>query len=125
IPSGLHTVYIVALYHPPVRSGIGVTRLSSIVAIALTHKLLRKDYFSPQANRVTLQTIFDPESGEALDQALITYFQTPYSFTGEDVIELSCHGSPVLLLRVIDALLLLGSRAADPGEFTLRALTHG
>ena len=116
---------IVALSTPPGRGGIGVIRLSGIDALALTRKLLRKDHFPPQANRVTLQTIFDPESGEALDQALITYFQTPYSFTGEDVIELSCHGSPVLLLRVIDALLLLGARAADPGEFTLRALTHG
>ncbi len=60
-----------------------------------------------------------------LDQALVTYFQAPHSFTGEDVIELSCHGSPVLLLHVIDALLLLGARAAEPGEFTLRALAHG
>jgi tRNA modification GTPase len=116
---------IVALSTPPGRSGIGVIRLSGADALALTRKLLREDHFSPQANRVTLQTIFEPESGEALDRALITYFQTPHSFTGEDVIELSCHGSPVLLLRIIDALLLLGARAADPGEFTLRALANG
>ena len=80
---------IVALSTPPGRSGIGVIRLSGADALALTRKLLRKDHFSPQANRVTLQTIFDPESGEALDRALITYFQAPHSFTGEDVVELS------------------------------------
>jgi len=116
---------IVALSTPPGRSGIGVIRLSGTHALELMRKLLRKDHFSPRANRVSLQTIFDPESGETLDRALITYFQAPHSFTGEDVIEFSCHGSPVLLLRVIDALLLLGARTADPGEFTLRALAHG
>jgi tRNA modification GTPase len=116
---------IVALSTPPGHSGIGVIRLSGAHALELTRKLLRKDEFSPKANRVTLQTIHDPESGEALDQALITYFQTPHSFTGEDVVELSCHGSPVLLLNIVDALLLLGARAANAGEFTLRALSHG
>lgn len=116
---------IVALSTPPGRSGIGVIRLSGAHALGLVRKLLRKDHFAPEANRVSLQTIFNPESGEVLDQALITYFQAPHSFTGEDVIELSCHGSPVLLLHVVDALLLLGARAADPGEFTLRALAHG
>jgi tRNA modification GTPase len=60
-----------------------------------------------------------------LDRALITYFKTPHSFTGEDIVELSCHGSPTLLLQVVDVLLRLGARAADPGEFTLRALSNG
>ncbi|MFH4243080.1 tRNA uridine-5-carboxymethylaminomethyl(34) synthesis GTPase MnmE, partial [Acinetobacter baumannii] len=55
----------------------------------------------------------------------VTYFQAPRSFTGEDVIEFSCHGSPVLLLQIVDALLRLGARAAEPGEFTLRALANG
>ena len=82
---------IVALSTPPGRSGIGVIRLSGTHALELMRKLLRKDHFSPRANRVSLQTIFDPESGETLDRALITYFQAPHSFTGEDVIEFSCH----------------------------------
>lgn len=116
---------IVALSTPPGRSGIGVIRLSGAHALELTRKLVRKNDFSPIPNRVTLQTLHDPESGEALDQVLITYFQTPHSFTGEDVVELSCHGAPVLLLHIIDALLLLGARSASAGEFTLRALSHG
>lgn len=116
---------IVALSTPPGRSGIGVIRLSGAQVLELVRKLLRSDQFTPEANRVTLQTIIDPESGAVLDRALITYFQAPHSFTGEDVIELSCHGSPVLLLHIIDALLHLGARAADAGEFTLRALAHG
>ncbi|MFL6207742.1 MAG: tRNA uridine-5-carboxymethylaminomethyl(34) synthesis GTPase MnmE [Pyrinomonadaceae bacterium] len=116
---------IVALSTPPGRSGIGVIRLSGAHALELVRKLLRSDQFTPEANRVTLQTIIDPESGTVLDRALVTYFQAPHSFTGEDVIELSCHGSPVLLLHVVDALLHLGARTADAGEFTLRALAHG
>jgi tRNA modification GTPase len=60
-----------------------------------------------------------------LDTALVTYFRAPRSFTGEDVIEFSCHGSPVLLRTLITAILELGARVAEPGEFSLRALTNG
>ena len=116
---------IVALSTPPGRSGIGVIRLSGPASLDYTRSLLRASDFSPEPNRVALKTLRDPESGEALDQSLVTYFKSPHSFTGEDVIELSCHGSPVLLLEVVDALLKLGARTADPGEFTLRALSNG
>jgi tRNA modification GTPase len=60
-----------------------------------------------------------------MDQALVTYFQRPNSYTGEDVIEISCHGSPVILRQLLDATLYLGARMAEPGEFTLRAMAHG
>jgi tRNA modification GTPase len=116
---------IVALSTPPGRSGIGVIRLSGTASLDHTRSLLRESDFTPEPNRVTLKTLRDTETGDVLDQALVTYFKSPRSFTGEDVIELSCHGSPVLLLEVVDALLKLGARAADPGEFTLRALSNG
>lgn len=116
---------IVALSTPTGRSGIGVIRLSGSRALDLTRVLLLGDTFAPDPNRVTLKNLHDPESGEILDQALVTYFKSPHSFTGEDIVELSCHGSPVLLLRVIDTLLAVGARAADAGEFTLRALANG
>lgn len=116
---------IVALSTPPGRSGVAVIRLSGPDSLDYLKTLLRKADFSPEPNRVSLHTLRDPESDEILDRALVTYFKAPQSFTGEDVVELSCHGSPVLLLHVIDALLRLGARAADPGEFTLRALSNG
>ncbi|HEX9918379.1 MAG TPA: tRNA uridine-5-carboxymethylaminomethyl(34) synthesis GTPase MnmE, partial [Pyrinomonadaceae bacterium] len=116
---------IVALSTPPGRSGIGVIRLSGPRSLDYVKTLLRNADFSPEPNRVSLQTLRAPASDEVLDRALVTYFKAPHSFTGEDVVELSCHGSPVLLLHVIDALLSLGARAADPGEFTLRALSNG
>ncbi len=69
--------------------------------------------------------IRNPSTAELIDQALLTYFAAPNSFTGEDVIEISCHGSPVILREVIDLALRLGGRLAGPGEFTLRALSNG
>src|SRR5205085_6560774 len=60
-----------------------------------------------------------------IDSAVVTYFKAPHSFTGEDVVEISCHGSPVLLRQVIDICLAEGARMADPGEFTLRAMANG
>ena len=116
---------IVALSTPPGRSGIGVIRLSGKGALSYLSSLLGDVPFDPEPNRVSLKTIRDPESKEILDRALVTYFKSPHSFTGEDVVEISCHGSPPLLLRVVDILLSLGARAADPGEFTLRAVSHG
>jgi tRNA modification GTPase len=115
---------IVALSTPPGRSGIGVIRLSGERSLDYVRALVRDDNFSPEPNRAALRKIFDPQSRELLDRALITYFKAPHSFTGEDITELSCHGSPVLLLHVVDALLALGARAADAGEFTLRALAN-
>ncbi|HMF56520.1 MAG TPA: tRNA uridine-5-carboxymethylaminomethyl(34) synthesis GTPase MnmE [Pyrinomonadaceae bacterium] len=116
---------IVALSTPPGRSGIGVIRLSGKDALHITRTLVNERDFSPQPNYVSLKKIRDPETDEVIDQSLITYFKAPHSFTGEDVIELSCHGSPVLLSQIIDLILRLDARAADPGEFTLRALANG
>ena len=116
---------IVALSTPPGRSGIGVIRISGERALDLTRLLVRDQDFSPEPNRVTLKAIFDPDTLEIVDQVVVTFFKSPHSYTGEDVVELSCHGSPPLLLRVLDSLLLLGARTADPGEFTMRAVANG
>jgi tRNA modification GTPase len=116
---------IVALSTPPGRSGIGVIRISGERALDLTRSLLRDPDFSPEPNRVTLKAVFDPDTLEVIDRVIVTFFESPHSYTGDDVVELSCHGSPPLLLRVLDSLLLLGARAADPGEFTMRAVANG
>lgn len=116
---------IVALSTPPGRSGIGVIRLSGENALSLTRFLLADPSFNPEPNRVTLKAVIDPDTREVIDRALVTFFKSPHSYTGEDVVELSCHGSPPLLLRVLDSLLYFGARTADPGEFTLRAVANG
>jgi len=81
--------------------------------------------FCPEPGRVTLRRLLNPGSGEILDQALVTYFRSPKSFTGEDQVEFSCHGSPVVLDLLLEAIMKLDTRLAEPGEFTLRALGNG
>jgi len=106
------------------RSAIGVIRLSGPQSLEILRCLIHDELFTPEPNHVFLKQIVR-ESGEPLDSALVTYFQKPRSFTGEEMIELSCHGSPVILRRVLDLTQKLGARLAEPGEFTLRACKNG
>lgn len=116
---------IVALATPNGRSGIGIVRLSGADSVKIACKLVGEDDFNPLPRRAILKKLYDPQTQEIIDEALITYFQSPSSFTGEDVIEVSCHGSPVLLRQIIDFCLQLDARLAEPGEFSLRALSNG
>src|SRR5439155_27246055 len=116
---------IVALSTPPGRSGIGVIRISGPDAIDILRQLTDSPTFNPEPNLLTLKKIVNPFSGEILDQALVCLFKGPHSFTGEDVLELHCHGSPIVLRAVIDVVLKLNARLANPGEFSLRAVANG
>ena len=116
---------IVALATPTGRSGIGVIRLSGPDSLSITGKLVGDEAFEPKPRFAHLTQLCDPVSGDTIDEAIITYFKAPHSFTGEDVVEISCHGSPVLLRQVIDICLAQNARMADPGEFSLRALANG
>ncbi len=111
---------IVAVATPPGRSAIGVVRLSGPQSLDILRALIRDEQLTPEPNRITLRKIVR-ESGETLDEALITFFAGPHSFTGEDMVEISCHGSPVILRQLLDLILSLDARLAGPGEFTLRA----
>ena len=116
---------IVALATPYGRSGIGEIRLSGVNSLEILQKLTLNQKFSPPPRYSTLRKIYDFQTKELIDQALVTYFKSPHSFTGEDVIEISCHGSPVLLRQIIDLCLKLDARLAEPGEFSLRSLANG
>jgi tRNA modification GTPase len=105
-------------------SGIGIIRFRAQPA-SRTSTTVACDDFEPPTNLLTLRNLIDPTTGVTLDQALVCYFKSPHSFTGEDVVELQCHGSPVLLRAIIDALLALGARMAAAGEFSLRAVANG
>lgn len=121
----LQTDSIVALSTPPGRSGIGIIRISGPDSLRILRTLVASESFNPQPNLLALRSLVDPLTGELLDQALVAFFKAPHSFTGEDVVELHCHGSPVLLRAIIDIILKLDARLADPGEFSLRAVTNG
>ncbi|HEY2847180.1 MAG TPA: hypothetical protein VGI80_05130, partial [Pyrinomonadaceae bacterium] len=108
---------IVALATPTGRSGIGVVRLTGEQSIAILRQLVSETYFLPEPRHARLATLIDRTRGETIDSAVVTYFKAPHSFTGEDVVEISCHGSPVLLRQVIDLCLAANARMADPGEF--------
>ena len=116
---------IVALATPTGRSGIGVIRISGDAAMSITQRMTGGGDLSLMPRKATLRKLFYPSTNEVIDEAVITYFPGPRSFTGEDVVEISCHGSPVLLRQVIDICLELDARMAEPGEFTLRALSNG
>ncbi|MBK8465724.1 MAG: tRNA uridine-5-carboxymethylaminomethyl(34) synthesis GTPase MnmE [Chloracidobacterium sp.] len=116
---------IAALATPTGRSGIGVIRLSGGESLTIAQKLVANPEFDPKPRFATLAQLCSPTTGDVIDEAIVTFFQAPHSFTGEDVIEISCHGSPVLLRQVIDICLNLNARMADAGEFSLRALANG
>ena len=98
-------------------------RLSGPDAIAITRRMSSVDEVEPR--RATLITLRRPQDESELDQVLLTSFTTPHSLTGEDVVEISCHGSPAIVRSIIDTTLELGAVLASPGEFTLRALSNG
>jgi len=114
---------IVALATPLGKSAIAVIRLSGQESLEITKKLTQEKSFKPR--NATLRKLYEPQTGEVIDEVVITYFQAPKSFTGEDVVEISCHGSPIIIRQILDACLKLGARMAEPGEFSLRALMHG
>jgi tRNA modification GTPase len=114
---------IVALASSAGRSAIGVVRLSGPESLQIMRKLVGAD-FDPDPTKVLLRTLTDPQDQSIIDRALLTYFRAPHSFTGEDVVEISCHGSPIILRQVVDITLRLGARLADRGEFSMRALAN-
>jgi tRNA modification GTPase len=113
---------IVALSTPRGRGALAVIRLSGAQAIEIARQLGQLDEVEPR--RATLTKLRRPDDDEILDHVLLTCFPAPHSLTGEDVVEISCHGSPAVVRSIIDATLELGAVLAGPGEFTLRALTN-
>jgi len=116
---------IVAVATPSGRSAIAVIRLSGPRSLQILRSLLDDEEFNPEPNRVVLKKIVTGPSGEVLDHTLVTFFQSPHSFTGEDMVEISCHGSPVIVRQLLDLTQKFDGRLAGPGEFTLRACKNG
>ena len=113
---------IVAIATPPGRGGIGVVRISGPAAVRVAAMLTGRE--KPLAPRhATLSRI--TAGRHPVDRVVVTFFPAPHSYTGEDVVEISAHGSPVLLNAIVQAAVHAGSRLAEPGEFTFRAFLRG
>jgi tRNA modification GTPase len=115
---------IVAISTPPGRGGIGIVRLSGPHAGQIARRLLVLEGELEPA-RARLTAVPDPHSGAKIDEAMVTAFAAPHSYTGEDVVEIAAHGSPVVLDMLVRGALRAGARLARPGEFTERAFLSG
>jgi tRNA modification GTPase len=136
---------IVAIATPPGRGGIGVVRLAGPEARAIAAPMLRlRRELEP--GRATFGELIEPcsrqpedatresergatekpfRAGEKIDEVVVTFFQKPHSYTTDDILEISAHGSPVVLRHIVELALAGGARLAEPGEFTMRAFLNG
>ena len=112
---------IAAIATPPGSGAIAVIRMSGPQATAVMQACTGK---VTEPRRATLAYVRDAQ-GRVLDEVVATYFAGPASYTGEDVVELSCHGGMLVTRRVLERLLQCGARPAEPGEFTRRAFENG
>lgn len=115
---------IVALATPPGVGALGIIRLSGSKAVSIINKLFQSKDLESVATH-TLHVGYLKESDKVLDEVVVSVFRSPRSYTGEDIIEISCHGSPYILQQVMDACIKQGARLAKPGEFTQRAFLNG
>ncbi len=112
---------IAALATPTGTAALAVLRISGMDTARLARELCGEAP-SPRCAR---RADYCDHTGGLVDDVLITFFQAPASYTGEDVLEISCHGNPFIAQRILEDLLARGCRAAAPGEFTQRAFLHG
>jgi tRNA modification GTPase len=110
---------IVAIATPPGRGGVGIIRLSGSAAYSIAMGINGNRMLNPR-----LATFCSFYSEVLIDQGLMIYFQSPHSFTGEDIVEIQAHGSPIVLDLLIKACIQLGARLAQPGEFSERAFLN-
>lgn len=116
---------IVALSSPLGNGAIAVIRVSGKQCLPILNPLLKKK-INPENSRIALfNEIYDASHDQPIDQVVTTYFKTPGSYTGEDIVEISCHCNPLIINNIIAEIVQAGARVAEPGEFTFRAFMNG
>jgi tRNA modification GTPase len=119
---------IIAISTPPGHGGLGIVRLSGPKALPIARRIFnprRKPWREVKPRAVVLGDICAGGKSVPIDEAYLVYFRGPLSYTREDVVEISCHGSPVVLEEIVRLGAEAGARVAHPGEFTLRAFLRG
>ena len=115
---------IVAIATPSGRGGIGIVRLAGPEARTIAAPMLRLQHeLAP--GKARFGELVEPDSSSKIDEVVVTYFAKPHSYTTDDIVEISAHGSPVVLRHIVELCLAQGARLAEPGEFTMRAFLNG
>lgn len=112
---------IVAIATPPGRGGVGIVRLSGVAACFIASQLSHDQAYTP---RIAHYRSFYDENNELIDQGIVLFFKAPHSFTGEDIVEMQVHGSPIVLDKLVQLCIQKGARIANPGEFSERAFLN-
>lgn len=115
---------ICAVSTPPGTGGISVIRVSGEKSLSVVRSLAAFLPREVETHKIYFGLLKEPSTKEILDEVLVSFFQKGKSFTGEEVVEISCHGSPVIVDSILSALVRQGARMADRGEFTYRAFMH-
>ena len=118
---------IIAISTPVGLGGLGIVRLSGKKSLAIAKKIFKPKKRGTKIipRRPVLGNLYNPEQKESFEEAFLTYFPKPYTYTREQMVEISCHGSPVILEQLVRLGIKEGARHAEPGEFTLRAYLGG
>ncbi|MDA8164889.1 MAG: tRNA uridine-5-carboxymethylaminomethyl(34) synthesis GTPase MnmE [Desulfobacteraceae bacterium] len=118
---------IAAIATPPGPGGIGIIRVSGRRALPILRQLFqpRRPQSGPASHKLTYGWLHHPETGAPIDEVLAVYMRSPHTYTREDVVEIHCHSSYLVLQQILAAVLAAGARLAEPGEFTKRAFLNG
>lgn len=120
---------IAAIATPPGPGGIGIIRISGPVALPILLKLFKPRHKIPpqgyESHRLHYGWIIDPETSSPIDEVLVVYMRAPNTYTREDVAEIQCHGSYLVLQEILSSIVACGARLAEPGEFTKKAFLNG
>jgi tRNA modification GTPase len=118
---------IAAISTPQGAGGIGIVRISGDKAFEVASKMFKgkKPFDKIKSHTINYGKIIDPESGETVDEVLVSKMKAPNTFTREDVVEINCHGGTVVLMTILGLAVKAGARPAEPGEFTKRAFLNG
>ena len=114
---------IVSLITPPMKGAIAVIRISGDESLNIINKIFSREI--KDSHKVYYGFIVNKETGERIDEVMISYFKGPRSFTGEDVVEISCHGSLIIVNQIIELCVKYGARISERGEFSSRAFYNG
>ena len=114
---------IVSLITPPMKGAVAVIRMSGEESLSITNRIFSR--FITESHKVYYGFIVNKETGEKIDEVMVSYFKGPRSFTGEDVVEISCHGSLIIVNQIIELCIKYGARISERGEFSSRAFYNG